>query len=173
MFLKLLIWTSIFGQEPCIKKSISYGHSLGDSISKDFEVSKDFGPYFSEVTYLNDTTLRAFTICDHISSFRLELTKTRFNKTIDTFKKQIGKPNLHYVGDTLNGVQLNHEIEYYLWVDSLSYTKYSAYINLESMTKGTLRIINDTISESLKWKYIEGYEESLKPIEFDTTIVAQ
>ena len=159
-----LLFVTSTSQNRIIENSLLHGYSIGDSISKDFNYTRRFGPYFGEVKYKNDTRLRVFTTCNYISSFYLELDKIEYEKSLEILKKQLGTPFLHYIGDTLHGLQLNHQIEYYSWIDKNKYTNYCACLNLNKNNKGVINITNDTINENLNKRFLKDYNK--QEIEF-------
>ncbi len=172
-FILLTSSKCIFGQDHKVEELLLHGYSVGDTITDEFKLSKNFGPYFSSFKFHKDSTLEVHTIGNHISSFYYHLSRPKYEKSLNILKDKLGAPSIYYIGDTIYGVKLKHNIERFIWIDKSNYTEYSAYLNLDSIQHGFIQITNDSIGEFLKFQFIDGYkgyEEEMKPIEFDTLI---
>ena len=145
-----------------------YSYSIGDTLTSDFEITRNLGPYLSTAKYSKDSLLEVYTIGRHISYFHISLTGNEYKGAIDRYKVILGEPIKHYIKDTIHGVRLSHQIEHYSWYDKLDFTKYEVYQTLDSLRNGFVTISNDSIFESLKSKFIPNYNEIEEEIEFMT-----
>jgi hypothetical protein len=131
-----------------------YGYSIGDSITSEFQIEKRFGDNFSRGIYIKDTLVKIYAIRNHINSISLELKASEFHENIARIESILGKPVMFYIGDTIYGVKLNHSIEYMLWRDSTTNISVEAYSNTNNPNTNLIRFYNDSISQSLKNKFI-------------------
>ncbi|MGE0090628.1 MAG: hypothetical protein AB7S50_14240 [Bacteroidales bacterium] len=154
----------------CIEDRINekleiYGYSIGDTITDEFKITDQHGEFYSFAVYRKDTLVEISTIKNHINYFSLSLQEKEFKGTIKKIEGILGKSNVYYIGDTIRNIKLNHLIEYYLWYDSISNNSIEAYVNINNPSQNTFSLFNDTISESLKKRFIPDYGKPVKPIE--------
>jgi hypothetical protein len=141
------------------------GYSIGDSISNDFIVEKEYGVNFKSLIYRKDTLIKISTIGNHISYFHIKQPEKNYYSTIEEINKTFGQPVKNYVGDTIYGVKLNHRIEYKLWFDPLTFNQIQTTIKVKNSNFYNIEITNDSIVERLKRKYIKDYGKKDEPIE--------
>jgi len=142
-----------------------YGYSIGDTLTADFEIVKNYGPYFSSAKYSKDSLFEVSTVGGHITYFHISVADDKFVETIDRYKLILGEPIQYYIGDTIHGVKLNHQIEHYTWYNKLKGTKCEAYRNLDSMQNGIIEISNDSLTNILCSRFIPNYNEIEEEIE--------
>ncbi len=159
----------LLGQKTKIQELLLDGYSIGDTITNEFILSKKLGPYFSIFKLYNDSAFKVHTVGNHISAIYFSYPKHRYEKSLAILKENLDTPKIYYIGDTITGVKLKHNIERYVWIDKINNTEYDAYLNLDSIQQGFISITNDTISESLMFRFIEGYgdEEIYEEVKFD------
>jgi hypothetical protein len=141
------------------------GYSIGDSISNDFTIEKEYGLNFKSLIYRKDTLIKVSTIGNHISYFHIKQPEKSYNSTIEEINKTFGQPVKNYVGDTIYGIKLNHRIEYNLWFDTLTFNQIQTTIKVKNSKFYNIEITNDSIVERLKRKFIKDYGKEDKPIE--------
>jgi hypothetical protein len=141
------------------------GYSIGDSISNDFIIEKEYGINFKSLIYRKDTLIKVSTIGNHISYFHIKQPEKNYNSTIEEINKTFGQPVKNYVGDTIYGVKLNHKVEYNLWFDTLTFNQIQTTIKVKNSKFYNIEITNDSIVERLKRKFITDYGKEDKPIE--------
>ena len=134
-----------------------YGYSLGDSITDEFTITKEYGQYFSSAKYNKDTLFEIYTVGNQISLYYLTLQEKDFLKAISTIRKNLGEPTNHYIGDTISGVKLKHSIEYFLWYDTLTKNSIKATLWIDDKRKGQIIFENEEMKIGLMKKFIPDF----------------
>jgi hypothetical protein len=166
VILTLLIILNISCKNELINERFEvFGYSIGDSISNDFIIEKEYGLNFKSLIYKKDTLIKVSTIGNHISYFHIKQPEKSYYSTIEKINKTFGRPVINYVGDTIYGVKLNHRIEYNLWFDTLTFNQIQTTIKIKNSKFYNIEITNDSIVEILKKKYIKDYEKKDEPFE--------
>jgi len=136
------------------------GYSIGDSISKEFKIDKEYGINFKSLIYIKDTLIKVSTIGNHISYFHIKQPERNYNSTIEKINRTFGLPIQNYIGDTLYGVKLNHRVEYYLWIDSETKNKIETVVKENNANFFEIHLTNDSIVEFIKKRYLNEYNDA-------------
>jgi len=134
------------------------GYNIGDTLTNDFKVIKEYGTYFKEAELKKDKRISVTTFNQHIIGIYFSpISESEYRLIKEKIEKKLKKKAVHYIGQTHDGVKVRAE-EFY-WQDSITMNQFSIGVNNRPDSIYSLSIHNERISDSLSSLVIENFGE--------------